>query len=268
MAQDYNVKINRYNGVDNDGILPKAMKHHATHEIGGDDIITPASIGAITWNNSSGFLTVEDFNNANFPYPYEGAITNGTLLGIADSHWFFVKYFRHLDNNGFGSQLAIGLDAGNKMFLRTSNGTTWNPWTDIITGDNFGAYFNSLFSNNSGAKIATGSYVGTGTYGPGAPTSIILPFSPKFVTVSKNDQQGLASIYVSNSATWVDSFLWVPGQIFAMVYQASGPAYTVRVDIVLSGNTISWNSRTSSSVNSAQPQCNTLNATYNYIAIG
>lgn len=119
------------------------------------------------------------------------------------------------------------------------------------------------------AKIATGSYVGTGTYGPAYPNSITCPFQPKFVIVSKDaDGRGLNLFYTGNSIVWSDSFGWVFGQKSAQVYQGTGPAYGVSIGLVLSGNTLSWNTPASSSINSPQPQCNISGAVYNYIVLG
>ena len=38
-----------------------------------------------------------------------------------------------MDNNGFGAQLAIGLDQSMQMYLRTSIGTSWAAWAPIPT---------------------------------------------------------------------------------------------------------------------------------------
>lgn len=43
--------------------------------------------------------------------------------------------------------------------------------------------FNEVGSGMGGVKIASGSYVGTGTYGVNNPTRITFDFTPKFVCV-------------------------------------------------------------------------------------
>jgi len=46
-----------------------------------------------------------------------------------------------------------------------------------------------LQSQNIGARIATGSYTGTGTAGPDNPTTITFPFKPKYVIVTSNESE-------------------------------------------------------------------------------
>ncbi|WMJ90617.1 pyocin knob domain-containing protein [Anaerocolumna sp. MB42-C2] len=71
-------------------------------------------------------------NDPNFGYPYVTQITESVASSIGLSwNWFYIQYFRHYNNDGFGAQLAIGLNAGNVMYIRTSNSFTWNSWRAI-----------------------------------------------------------------------------------------------------------------------------------------
>lgn len=90
------------------------------------------------------------FNNAAFGYPYVSSISNGSSIGLPNG-WFHLMYFRHFDGNGYGAQLAIGLDTGNIMLIRTSIGTTWNPWRPVTP--QYGT--NDLAAGSS--ALATGS---------------------------------------------------------------------------------------------------------------
>lgn len=78
-------------------------------------------------------LTVADYNNANYPEPYVGSTSLGGDLGLPAS-WVHIMFFRHQDNNGSGTQIALTLSTSlNRMWIRTSNGLTWNPWSEVIT---------------------------------------------------------------------------------------------------------------------------------------
>ena len=47
--------------------------------------------------------------------------------------WWHILYFRHMDNNGYGSQFAIGLDQTLQVYVRTSIGTGWSGWAPLPT---------------------------------------------------------------------------------------------------------------------------------------
>lgn len=95
------------------------------------------------------------------------------------------------------------------------------------------------------ARIETGSYVGTGTYGSANPNTLTFEFAPKFVFVSSG---GGGSSY----------FLWVQG-----CNKTSGEYNDDSSVVVVSGNTLSWYNP----VNNTS-QRNVKGWTYYYIAIG
>ena len=104
------------------------------------------------------------------------------------------------------------------------------------------------------ARIATGSYTGTGTYGSDKPNRLILPFEPKFLYVST--ATGFALTTRSNTSHVLrDTLFWQEGINKTEVFRDS-------VYISRSGNTISWYS---SDVDS---QLNDSGKEYYYIAIG
>jgi len=74
-------------------------------------------------------------NNANYGIPYVTTCSDGSQIGLA-GYWWHIMYFRHLDNNGFGAQLAIALNGGNSMYFRTSSGTTWSGWSQMYSSAN------------------------------------------------------------------------------------------------------------------------------------
>lgn len=71
-------------------------------------------------------------NDPNYAWPYFASYHNGPDIGLPTG-WWHIAYWRHMDNNGFGAQLAIGLDQSMQMYLRTSIGTSWAAWAPIPT---------------------------------------------------------------------------------------------------------------------------------------
>ena len=102
-----------------------------------------------------------------------------------------------------------------------------------------------------GVKIATGSYVGTGTYGASNPNSLTFEFEPKFVFVSKQ------SSYSAGYGQWLNCYIWIPGVTGIPVNNTSNSKFDVN------GNTLSWYS-----TNDADTQLNSNNTEYVYYAIG
>ena len=101
--------------------------------------------------------------------------------------------------------------------------------------------------------IATGSYVGTGTYGPDHPCSLTFDFSPMLVIVYET---GTGLIPLNVAGFWQNSFIWCPGQDSLKIGQAYG-------GIKQDANTIKWDFQADS-----YAQLNGLNTTYFYVAIG
>lgn len=120
--------------------------------------------------------------------------------------------------------------------------------------DQAGDFYDLLGNVVPSVKIATGSYVGTGTYGASNPNTLTLPFEPKFVWIYREPSEG--------PVTWATGWLseasggsYNPGGSNFQGYYAEG------FTIVNWGETISWYGDTSGS-----SQLNT-NGTYYYIAI-
>lgn len=114
------------------------------------------------------------------------------------------------------------------------------------------------WAKEAGVRIATGSYVGTGSYGESNPNSLTFPFEPKFVMVYTN-----AGIYpVSGSAAQMgDCFIWSVG-----IEKSDSNA---KQTFALAGNTFTWYAQTNAG--STQAPINQLNVsgkTYFYFAIG
>lgn len=114
------------------------------------------------------------------------------------------------------------------------------------------------WAKEAGVRIATGSYVGTGTYGEQNPNSLTFPFAPKFVMVYTN-----AGIYpvAGSAAEMGDCFIWSVG--------IEKSDLNAKQTFALARNTFTWYAKTN--VGSTQAPINQLNVsgkTYFYFAIG
>ena len=93
-------------------------------------------------------------------------------------------------------------------------------------------------------RIQTGSYVGTGTIGANNPCSLTFIFAPKMVTI--------------RSDNYIRQLEWTTGMT-----QYGGASHPDQSSITLSGNTLTWYSKTQSVT-----QMNDANTTFHWVAIG
>lgn len=96
-------------------------------------------------------------------------------------------------------------------------------------------------------QIATGSYTGTGTYGSNNPNTLMFPFAPKYIFITRPDLGATAA-----------------GTNLNMVYdspKANAPSATV--DVIWNKNSVSWYSTSADNY-----QLNLSGQTYYYFAIG
>lgn len=111
------------------------------------------------------------------------------------------------------------------------------------------------------AKIATGSYVGTGAYGEGSPCTLSFDFAPKFMAIK---QRGVKPGEMGAVSTAPNFFV-----IASWTEEYTNCAYTAQYaeracgKTSNEGRTIHWYS-----ANTANEQLNELNKTYHYVAIG
>jgi hypothetical protein len=103
------------------------------------------------------------------------------------------------------------------------------------------------------ARVATGTYTGTGTYGPSNANKLTFSFVPKLVIVEQNTVSG---------TDWFHLFA-VQGnnRTFARYTASSSPA--LATPLTWSGKTLSWYG-----TESAQKQGNVKDVIYHYIAVG
>lgn len=131
---------------------------------------------------------------------------------------------------------------------------------DAKTGKDYVIYGEHNFPDV--AKIATGSYVGTGKYGSGNKNTLSFDFEPKMVIVFKSHYFSSAT---ENSASsfgrWSDSY---------QVFLSGANTFTVSMSnsydtyYTISNKTLTWYNKSGI----AGHQMNVLNETYHYIAIG
>lgn len=115
------------------------------------------------------------------------------------------------------------------------------------------------------ARIATGTYVGTGTCGPDNPNSLTLPFEPKLLMIAPVSS-GIDFQDTNTSTYFYESAIWFAGTT-KLSYRDSNSSYeTAYCTFSASGNTISWYSDTANGL--ARTQLNTAGTKYAYVAIG
>lgn len=132
----------------------------------------------------------------------------------------------------------------------------------------------SAASGGGGAKIATGSYVGTGTYGSSNPCSLTFDFEPLVVWIyaygnssnfsnTHDSKYGTAKVIIPTSVLTTS---WAYGKSFL----APGASVTPWGKKSADGKTITWCSGGMSpdSGGNAEAQFNSSSYTYYYIAFG
>lgn len=119
-----------------------------------------------------------------------------------------------------------------------------------------------------GAKIATGSYTGTGTYGSSNPNSLTFGFAPKVVFyLGRKDSDNILTHLLNTNAT-TNRFMMPMGEMPTSYKMGWGFGYTDSSSVLRGqrsedGKTISWYNSSN-----ADNQNNSSAYTYYYLAIG
>lgn len=112
------------------------------------------------------------------------------------------------------------------------------------------------------AKIQTGSYVGTGTYGADNPCSLTFDFVPLFLMICRKD---LGS---SSSVSSQYQMFYCYGMTSQLNQYYLGDSTTgKKIVITASGNTVSWNFSNFNTINTDE-LLNTQGTEYQWVAIG
>ena len=168
---------------------------------------------------------------------------NGNVIGMR------VRETANDDSNSARLTLDNGYGLTRKLFLRITE--------DGVSTD-YDIYGEHNFSN--GAKIQTGSYVGTGSSGANAtPMSITFSEQPKIVFIAKRTNERENSL-----ANHEQNLGWVYGAPFGLCVKDSQIYSPLSLD--WSGNTLTWYSLNSAN-NWATDLLNKSGITYNYYAI-
>lgn len=117
-------------------------------------------------------------------------------------------------------------------------------------------YLRDIGGSKVGPRIETGSYVGTGTYGPKNPCSLTFDFTPKILLMHR----GGTTAYTDSTHCMV--FVWNITNAFYI-----GSAGDSHNSVTYSGNTMSWYN-TTGNLASAGAQLNGSGTTYWYTALG
>lgn len=224
--------------------------HASQHGASGNDPITPVAIGAVS---KDGDTMTGDLILIRSGYPAmkmkdSSAGSGGRFL---HSNHATLLESRDTDTDADRRYLAIydqTKESGVKDALKladVSNGS-YRFYTLLHEGN---------LSDLSIAKIATGSYVGTGTYGPDNKNSLTFPFNPKFVAIwMDNATVGPLFVFISEKSNYT-------------LIRSSGGSYSRNCSF--DGNTLSWWSGDGSyGTGDKEIQANSSGVTYNYVALG
>lgn len=125
-------------------------------------------------------------------------------------------------------------------------------------GDIYYSYVGTVLKNSiPGAKIAIGSYVGTGTHGSSNPNSLTFEFEPKLVIIS-------GQVPYSTDANCLGYVIFVPGMTEYAPFTSDG--YYQNGTVSFKENSVSWLARVPN--NATGFQLNVSGQTYYYFAIG
>lgn len=122
-----------------------------------------------------------------------------------------------------------------------------------------GYVFKSMGRLGDKARIATGSYTGTGKYGASNPNSLTFDFEPKWVLVYNRSFAAIP--FALNIDAVEDGFMWTP-DVSSLRIHDSGTSYG-NTTFSLLNNVLSW-----SSDRSAKTQVNESMQIYKYVAFG
>lgn len=103
------------------------------------------------------------------------------------------------------------------------------------------------------ANVATGSYVGTGTYGSNNPCTLTFDFVPQIIVIKGVNQNDVLNPIIPRA-----------GGVYGLEYQTGSSYQTAYlVTVSYSGTTVSWYS-----TNNAYVQQNNSGTTYYYVGVG
>ena len=145
--------------------------------------------------------------------------------------------------------------------MKQFNGTDYDTlYPKTIASQIPDVYSKSYIDNilKDKARIQTGSYVGTGTYGGDNPSSLTFDFAPKYVQICA---------FRDMTHNFIGLFYYSPQRMFAgQIYSGyNNNVYwsVANLSVSVDGNTITWHEGSN-----ADYQLNSNGTPYYYVAIG
>lgn len=164
-------------------------------------------------------------------------------------------YYVTLSSNSYiytveSSYSATGITYGDWEYLRSDTSSTY-PHSGMSDGYEY-EYLGIPFENAVIApKIATGSYVGTGTYGVDGAVTLTFDFTPKFVFIQNGTSNSLSILLLANGVTQTGDDT------------SSGASNAVTM-VIWGEKSVSWYAKNSGYQANAK---NASGTTYYYVAI-
>jgi hypothetical protein len=203
-----------------------------------------------TLNGMTPLYITNTYDNANNIYYVP--LSTGSFMYTGGEETGYAIVFRSSSNPMpyIVSSQVYNIPAGETTYVHSAERNAY-PDSGTVDGLTY-SYLGIPFEKTVTApRVATGSYVGTGTYGSSNKTSITFDFVPKVVFISPKDTHTY------------NAFPYIVGNTRFYLQQGST---TVSNAVTWSGTKMSW--YTISSGASAESQCNTSGTTYYYVAIG
>lgn len=206
-------------------------------------------------NVNSYYRSFDDFDEGLYKV-FRGTYTSKYLSQKQSTEAYFIDQnatFQKIDSDfslliSSGKKITSEVLAGDWEYLQSSDRSAY-PDSGTQGGYEY-QYLGIPFENAATApKIATGSYVGTGTYGQSNPNSLTFGFEPKTVIVQMGTKKGYA--------TWA---IFLYGGVSPISHTARQVMQNIEK------NNLSW--YTTATSNEADYQLNSSGVTYNYIALG
>lgn len=155
---------------------------------------------------------------------------------------------------------AISHSQGTTEYLQSTNR---NAYPDSGTVGNVTyAYLGIPLQNlPTATRIATGSYIGTGTYGIDSKNSLQFDFSPKLVLITYQRKDSIYGYYAKHT-------MFVFPEPYGENYGRSSSSAYAYTAVEWSANAISWYQTGKGATPSAAGQLNEANKEYYYVAFG
>lgn len=184
------------------------------------------------------------------------AFDSTTLRRNYGSYYYVILNYPASPQGQVVTSVPSNVPAGEWEYLTSSDR---NAYPDSGTQDGYEyEYLGIPFDNAvTASKIATGSYVGTGTYGINNPNSLTFEFEPKIVLIKPSTNGTLSKYWMcftNGLGTSGGGLVW-GSEAYTLGYKVSYSFY---------GNTVQWYTTDARST----PQANDAATTYGYIAIG